>query len=81
MNRRKKKKKSFHPIHYSLFFFLSNFGNSHAFAITFTRTSPTFGGNTVISSSTMGTFGALATIALHLIGNPTVDMFVVGKFG
>jgi len=29
----------------------------------------------------MGTFGALATIALHLIGNPTVDMFVVGKFG
>ena len=59
---------------------ITNFRNySHAFAITFTRTSPAFGGMTVISSSTMGTLGALATIALHLIGNPTVDdMFVVG---
>ena len=35
------------------------------------------GGITVISSSTMGTFGARATIALHLIGKPAVDILEI----
>lgn len=51
--------------------------HSHAFDITFTRTSPALGGITVISSSTKGTLGARATIALHLIGNPSVDILEI----
>ena len=50
---------------------------SQAFEMTFTRTSPALGGSTVISSSTKGCLGARATMALHLIGNPSVDMFVI----
>lgn len=49
--------------------------HSHAFETTLTRTSPALGGITMISSSTNGCFGARATIALHLIGFPSVDMF------
>jgi hypothetical protein len=35
------------------------------------------GGITVIISSTKGTLGARATIAVHLIGNPTVDILEI----
>ena len=49
-----------------------------AFAITLTRTSPAWGTPTVMVSSSRGCFAALATMALHVIGFPTVLMVDVG---
>ena len=43
-------------------------------ATTFTLTSPSFGGSTVIVSAARGIFGPRATMALHVIGLPSVAM-------
>ena len=42
------------------------------FATTFTRTSPAFGGSTVMVSTLSGFFGSQATAAVHSIGLPCV---------
>jgi hypothetical protein len=44
------------------------------YAITLTLTSPLFGGSTVIVSAKRGCFGPRATMALHVMVLPWVDM-------
>jgi len=44
--------------------------------MTFTLTSPALGGPTVMVSATKGCFGPRATMALHVMGLPSVDAIV-----
>lgn len=47
---------------------------TYTYVMTLTLTSPAFGGWTVMVSATRGCFGPRATMALHVMGSPSVDM-------
>jgi len=50
--------------------------SQHTHVITLTLTSPALGGPTVMVSATKGCFGPRATMALHVMGLPSVDAIV-----